>query len=44
MLAMVGGRQRTLQEYETLLDQAGFVLLREIDTHSGASILEAAVN
>jgi hypothetical protein len=44
MLAMVGGRQRTLQEYETLLDQAGFVLLREIDTHAGASILEAAVN
>ncbi|HYI14213.1 MAG TPA: methyltransferase [Thermomicrobiales bacterium] len=44
MLAMVGGRQRTQQEYETLLEQAGFVLLREIDTHAGASILEAAVN
>jgi hypothetical protein len=44
MLAMVGGRQRTQQEYEELLRQAGFALLREIDTLAGASILEAAVN
>ncbi|MDQ3548089.1 MAG: hypothetical protein M3439_04640 [Chloroflexota bacterium] len=43
MLALLGGRQRTRQEYEVLLDQAGFVLLHEIDTHAGISILEAAV-
>ncbi|HYI16481.1 MAG TPA: methyltransferase [Thermomicrobiales bacterium] len=41
MLALFGGRQRTRPEYETLLDQAGFSLLREIDTGAGISILEA---
>lgn len=44
MLALLGGRQRTRQEYEALLTQAGFVLLREIDTHAGISILEAGIN
>jgi len=42
MLVVAGGRQRTRQEYETLLEQSGFVLQREIDTHAGVSILEAA--
>ena len=41
MLTLVGGRQRTQQEYEELLAQAGFVLEREIDTGAGISILEA---
>ncbi|CAA9246771.1 MAG: hypothetical protein AVDCRST_MAG26-1706 [uncultured Chloroflexia bacterium] len=41
MLALLGGRQRTRQEYEGLLDQAGFRLQREIDTRAGISILEA---
>lgn len=41
MLALLGGRQRTRQEYATLFDKAGFVLQREIDTHAGISILEA---
>ena len=41
MLALLGGRQRTRQEYEALLNQAGFHLEREIDTHAGISILEA---
>ncbi len=41
MLALLGGRQRTRQEYEELLAQSGFLLQREIDTRAGISILEA---
>ena len=41
MLVLFGSRQRTQQEYETLLTQSGFVLQREIDTRAGISILEA---
>jgi O-methyltransferase len=41
MLTLLGGRQRTQQEYEALFAQSGFVLKREIDTHAGISILEA---
>ena len=41
MLALFGGRQRTRQEYEALLTKSGFVLLRDIDTRAGISILEA---
>ena len=41
MLALLGGRQRTGQEYEALLARSGFVLRREIDTGAGISILEA---
>jgi hypothetical protein len=41
MLALLGGRQRTRQEYEALLIRSGFVLRREIDTRAGISILEA---
>ena len=44
MLALLGGRQRTRQEYEALLARSGFVLKREIDTRAGISILEAAVD
>lgn len=42
MLTLLGGKQRTRQEYEVLLNQAGFGFLREIDTGAGVSILEAA--
>ncbi len=41
MLALLGGRQRTRQEYEALFDSAGFSFKREIDTGAGISILEA---
>lgn len=41
MLALLGGRQRTRQEYETLLAQADFRLARTIDTGAGIAILEA---
>jgi hypothetical protein len=41
MLAVVGGRQRTLDEYRRLLEPAGFSLQREIPTASGISIVEA---
>jgi hypothetical protein len=43
MLVLFGGQQRTRQEYEALLAQAGFSLAREIDTGAGIAILEAAV-
>lgn len=41
MLALLGGRQRSLQEYQNLLEQAGFRLEREIPTFADISILEA---
>ena len=41
MLTLLGGRQRTQQEYAALLAQSGFRFQREIDTGAGISILEA---
>ena len=41
MLTLLGGKQRTLSEYERLLEQSGFSFQREIDTGTGISILEA---
>jgi O-methyltransferase domain len=41
MLTLVGGRQRTHQEYAALLGQADFALEREIDTGADISLLEA---
>ena len=41
MLALIGGKQRTRQEYEALFDASGFEFNREIDTGAGISILEA---
>ena len=41
MLVLLGGRQRTRQEYETLLTRSGFRFQRQIDTGAGISILEA---
>lgn len=42
MLALLGGRQRTREEYEVLCAKADFSLERQIDTGAGISILEAA--
>jgi hypothetical protein len=42
MLTLLGGQQRTPQEYAALFDRAGFALQREIDTGAEVSILEAA--
>ena len=41
MLTLLGGRQRTHQEYAALLSASGFRFRREIDTGAGVSILEA---
>jgi hypothetical protein len=41
VMLTIGGRQRTLGEYETLLRDSGFAMAREIDTRSGVSIIEA---
>jgi O-methyltransferase domain len=41
MLTLLGGRQRTLQEYESLFKNAGFAFRREIDTGADISIIEA---
>src|SRR5260370_30237137 len=40
MLTLLGGKQRTLREYQTLLEQSGFVFQREIDSGAGISIIE----
>jgi hypothetical protein len=37
---MLGGLQRTRQQYEDLLTQTGFACRREINTGAGISILE----
>jgi hypothetical protein len=41
MLTLLGGKQRTLKEYEALLRQADFEFKKEIDTGTGISIIEA---
>jgi hypothetical protein len=41
MLALLGGRQRSRQEYKQLLEEAGFDFIREIVTPAGVSMLEA---
>jgi len=40
MLTLLGGKQRTLKEYDTLLRQADFEFKEEIDTGTGISIIE----
>jgi hypothetical protein len=40
-LALLGGRQRTRQEYAALFDRAGFAYQREVDIGTDISILEA---
>jgi hypothetical protein len=44
MLALLGGQQRTRQEYVALFERAGFCFEREIDTRAGVSILEAVAS
>ncbi len=41
MLALLGGRQRSRQEYAALMDRAGFAFQREINTRAGVAILES---
>lgn len=41
MLTLLGGKQRTRQEYQAILERAGFSLKRVINTASDVSILEA---
>ena len=43
MLTLLGGKQRTQQEYCALFTQSGFRFVREVDTGAGISILEAVV-
>jgi hypothetical protein len=42
MLVMIGGRERTEAEFESLFASAGLRLVRTIDTGSPLSIVEAA--
>ena len=44
MLVGPGGRERTEQEYGTLLDKAGLRLTRVVPTQSAVSVVEAKVN
>jgi hypothetical protein len=41
MLLVTGGRERTENEYEALLNKAGFTLTRIVPTSSPASVIEA---
>lgn len=41
MLALLGGRQRTLEEYHRLMEAAGFEPRRTIETFSGIALIEA---
>ena len=41
MLLIPGGRERTEDEYRTLLDQAGFELSRIVPTSTEISVIEA---
>jgi hypothetical protein len=41
MLTLLGGKQRTLKEYDALLRRADFEFKEEIDTGTGISIIEA---
>ena len=41
MLVMLGGRERTLEEFRALLEGAGFQLTRVIPTESPFQLIEA---
>jgi len=41
MLTFVGGKQRTIGEYRTLVGDAGFELVGDVDTGAGISVVEA---
>lgn len=40
MLVMLGGRERTVEDFRKLLDEAGLRLARVVPTRSGFSIIE----
>jgi hypothetical protein len=40
MLVAAGGRERTLEEFRTLFEDAGFELVREVPTAAGISVVE----
>jgi hypothetical protein len=42
VMLTIGGRQRTLPEYASLLRESGFTMAGTIDIHSGVAIIEAA--
>jgi hypothetical protein len=44
MLVVTGGRERTSQQFRTLLAQAGFLLTRIIPTQGRRSVIEATPN
>jgi len=44
MLTLLGGKQRTRQEFEALLSAADFTFEREIDTGAGISLIEATAS
>jgi len=41
MMTLPGGQERTASEYATLLDKAGFRMVRVVPTASAVSIVEA---
>lgn len=41
MLVIPGGKERTADAYDRLLDEAGFVLTRIVPTNQGVSVIEA---
>jgi hypothetical protein len=41
MLAMLGGRERTVDEYRALLQSAGLRMMRTLSTASPQSLIEA---
>lgn len=41
MMALLGGKQRTQQQYAALLEAAGFSIERKLDLNPGLSIIEA---
>lgn len=41
MLALTGGRERTLAEYRVLLERAGLTLVRTMKTATGLAVIEA---
>jgi O-methyltransferase domain len=44
MLTLLGGKQRTRQEFEELFNASGWTLTKVIDTDSGLSLIEAAAS
>jgi len=44
MMIVFGGRERTVQQYETLLNDAGFELRSVTPTSSGSSLIEARLS